>query len=78
IAYDYLIIATGAQNNFFNFEPIKDKLLTLKSIPDALDIRSFLFQNLEKALSNETQDLPEVLNIAIVGGGPAGIELAGA
>lgn len=78
IPYDYLIIATGAQNNFFNFEPIKDKLLTLKSIPDALDIRSFLFQNLEKALSNETQDLPEVLNIAIVGGGPAGIELAGA
>lgn len=78
IAYDYLIIATGAQNNFFNFEPIKDKLLTLKSIPDALDIRSFLFQNLERALSNDTQDLPEVLNIAIVGGGPAGIELAGA
>ncbi len=78
IEYNYLIIATGAQNNYFNFEPIKDKLLTLKSIPDALDIRSFLFQNLEKALSNETQDLPEVLNIAIVGGGPAGIELAGA
>jgi len=78
ISYDYLVIATGAQNNFFNFEPIKDKLLSLKSIPDALNIRSFLFQNLEKALSNETQDLSEVLNIAIVGGGPAGIELAGA
>jgi NADH dehydrogenase len=76
--YDYLIVATGSQNNYFNFESIKDKLLTLKSIPDALDIRSFLFQNLEKALSNETQDLSEVLNIAIVGGGPAGIELAGA
>lgn len=78
IFYDYLIIATGSTTNYFNFEPIKDKLLTLKSIPDALNIRSFLFQNLEKALSNETQDLPEVLNIAIVGGGPAGIELAGA
>ena len=78
IFYDYLIVATGSKTNYFNFEPIKDKLLTLKSIPDALNIRSFLFQNLEKALSNETQDLPEVLNIAIVGGGPAGIELAGA
>lgn len=78
ISYDYLIIATGSQTNYFNFEPIKDQLLTLKSIPDALNIRSFLFQNLEKAISNETQDLPEVLNIAIVGGGPAGIELAGA
>ena len=29
ISYDYLIIATGSQNNFFNFEPVKDKLLTL-------------------------------------------------
>ncbi|MEZ4873887.1 MAG: NAD(P)/FAD-dependent oxidoreductase [Flavobacteriaceae bacterium] len=78
ISYDYLVIATGSQNNYFNFEPIKDKLLTLKSIPDALNIRNFMYQNLEKALSNETQDLEEVLNIAIVGGGPAGIELAGA
>lgn len=79
IAYDYLIIATGSQNNFFNFEPIKDKLLTLKSIPDALDLRSFVFQNLEKAMEdNQSEPLNEILNIAIVGGGPAGIELAGA
>ncbi|MEZ4857969.1 MAG: NAD(P)/FAD-dependent oxidoreductase [Flavobacteriaceae bacterium] len=77
-SYDHLIIATGSQNNYFNFETIKDQLLGLKSIPDALNIRSFLFQNLEKAISNNTQDLEEVLNIAIVGGGPAGIELAGA
>ncbi len=79
IAYDYLIIATGSQNNFFNFEPVKDKLLTLKSIPDALNLRSFIFQNLEKAMeNNQKEPLDEILNIAIVGGGPAGIELAGA
>ncbi|CAN0533133.1 unnamed protein product, partial [Scytosiphon promiscuus] len=78
IAYDYLIIATGSQNNFFNFEPVKDKLLTLKSIPDALNLRSFIFQNLEKAMEdNQKEPLDEILNIAIVGGGPAGIELAG-
>lgn len=35
ITYDFLIIATGSQNNFFNFEPVNDKLFTLKSIPDA-------------------------------------------
>jgi NADH dehydrogenase len=78
-SYDYLIIATGSLSNFFNFEPIKNKLLTLKSIPDALNIRSFIFQNLEKGLAkpkNETLD--EILSIAIVGGGPAGIEIAGA
>ena len=79
ISYDYLIIATGSQNNFFNFEPVKDKLFTLKSIPDALNLRSFIFQNLEKAMEdNQKELLDEILNIAIVGGGPAGIELAGA
>ncbi|GEQ86286.1 NADH dehydrogenase [Patiriisocius marinistellae] len=79
ISFDYLIIATGSQNNFFNFEPVKERLLTLKSIPDALNLRSFIFQNLEKAMEdNQRASLDEILNIAIVGGGPAGIELAGA
>jgi len=79
ISYDYLVIATGSQNNFFNFEPVKDQLLTLKSIPEALNLRSFIFQNLEKALANTGDEpLEEIMNIAIVGGGPAGIELAGA
>ncbi|GGD43134.1 NAD(P)/FAD-dependent oxidoreductase [Muriicola marianensis] len=79
IPFDYLIIATGSQNNFFNFEPVKDRLLALKSIPEALNMRSFIFQNMEKALANvDDEPLEEIMNIAIVGGGPAGIELAGA
>lgn len=79
VSYDFLVIATGSQNNFFNFEPVKDKLLTLKSIPDALNMRSFIFQNLEKAMANTNgEPLEEIMNIAIIGGGPAGIELAGA
>ena len=79
IAFDYLIIATGSRNNFFNFESIKKVLLPLKSIPDALNLRSFIFQNLEKSLSKQDEEeVEEILNIAIVGGGPAGIELAGA
>ncbi|MCM4164853.1 MULTISPECIES: NAD(P)/FAD-dependent oxidoreductase [unclassified Arenibacter] len=79
IPYDYLVIATGSENNFFNFEHIKDQLLTLKSIPDALNMRSFIIQNLERAMvDNSKEPLEEIMNIAIVGGGPAGIELAGA
>ena len=79
VSYDYLVIATGSQNNFFNFEPVKDKLLTLKSIPDALNMRSYIVQNLEKAMANvDPEPLEEIMNIAIIGGGPAGIELAGA
>lgn len=79
IYYDYLVIATGSQNNFFSFEPIKKKLFPLKSIPDALNMRSFIFQNLEKSLTKlRNESVEEVLSIAVVGGGPAGIELAGA
>lgn len=78
--YDELIIATGSETNYFGFEPLKNKILTLKSIPDALNIRSFIFQNLEKALRNNLKDesLEEIMSIAVVGGGPAGIEMAGA
>lgn len=79
IDFDYLVIASGSENNFFNFEPVKDKLLTLKSVPDALTLRNRIFQNLEMALANNRNEpLEEIMNIAIVGGGPAGLELAGA
>ena len=47
VSYDILVIATGSGNNFFNFEPIRDKFLPLKTITDALNLRSFLMQNLE-------------------------------
>jgi len=79
IAFDYLVIATGSQNNFFNFEPVKESLLSLKSIPDALNLRSFIFQNLERSLVvKRSGEKTLLMNIAIVGGGPAGVELAGA
>ncbi len=80
IKYDQLIIATGSQTNFFNFsEETKKHLLSLKSVPEALDIRSFIFQNLERSLVKwEGETLDEIISIAVVGGGPAGIEVAGA
>ncbi len=79
IGYDFLVIATGSTNNFFNFEPIQEKLLPLKSITDALDIRSFVMQNLEKVLTiSDLQQQEQIVNVSIIGGGPAGIELAGA
>lgn len=79
VPYDYLVIATGSRTNFFNFEPVSDQFLDLKAIPDALNIRSYIYQNLEKAIANYTgEPIEEIMNVAIVGGGPAGIELAGA
>jgi len=78
IPYDYLVIATGSTNNFFNFEPIKNKFFSLKSVTDALDIRSFLMQKLEKTIAQLDKQNQENINLVIIGGGPAGIELAGA
>jgi NADH dehydrogenase len=78
IVYNYLVIATGCTTNYYNFEPVKNKLLTLKSITDALDIRSFIMQNLEEAsVVGDPLKQESLINIAIVGGGPAGIEIAG-
>jgi len=79
IDYDHLVIATGSSTNFFNFDSKKGKLLSLKSVVEALDIRSFIMENLEKAmLASTITKQQELINIAIVGGGPAGIEMAGA
>ena len=79
IHYDYLVVATGSTTNYFNFEPIKDKLLTLKTVPDALNIRSYVLQNFEKAVAERNPEyFKELTNIAIVGGGATGLELAGA
>jgi NADH dehydrogenase len=80
LSYDYLIIATGSTTNFFNLpEETTSKMMQMKDIPQALDIRSFILQNYEEALLvDDLQAKQALLNIAIVGGGPTGVELAGA
>jgi NADH dehydrogenase len=75
--YDYLVLATGSNNNFFNFTPIKHELLPLKSVGEALDIRSNLYQNLEQINFVDEGQRKGLMNIAVVGGGPAGVEVAG-
>lgn len=79
ITYDYLVVATGATNNFFGLENIQKNALSMKSVTDAIYIRNYILSNLEKAL-NETnpEKISSFLNIAIAGGGPTGVELAGA
>jgi NADH dehydrogenase len=79
IPYDYLVLAMGSTNNYFNFEPVRDKLFPLKSLTDALNLRSIIMQNLERSLVIENAgDQEETVNVAIIGGGPAGLEMAGA
>ena len=79
IKYDYLVIASGSTNNFFSFDSISSSLMPMKSVVDALNLRSFILQNFEKALlTNKISEQEELINIAIVGAGPTGVELAGA
>lgn len=79
LRYDYLVLATGSATNFFSFDPQKDNLLSLKSIPDALDMRSTIIQNIERAANRtDKKGVPQPINVVVIGGGPAGVELAGA
>ncbi len=78
--FDYLVIATGSTTNFFKFpETEAGKMQQMKDIPQALDLRSYILENFEEALLTFDELRKEALiNIAIVGGGPTGVELAGA
>jgi NADH:ubiquinone reductase (H+-translocating) len=76
--YEYLIIATGCKTNFFGNEKIEENAMTLKSTYDAITIRNHILQTFEKIISAGDQERQGYLNLAIVGAGPTGVELAGA
>ncbi len=79
IFYDYLIIATGSETNYYGNENIMKYSMPMKTIPEALDLRSLVLQNLEAALlTNDLDERQRLMNFVIVGGGPTGVELAGA
>lgn len=79
IQYDYLILAAGATTNFFGNRNIEENTLPMKTVTEAMALRNTILSTLEKA---ETEDNPEklqaLMNFVIVGGGPSGVEIAGA
>lgn len=75
-SYDYLIIASGAKTNYFGNVEIEKNSLSLKSTFKAMTIRNKTLMNFEKILYEDDKDA--LYNIVIVGGGPTGVELAGA
>ncbi|MDX1462935.1 MAG: NAD(P)/FAD-dependent oxidoreductase [Marinirhabdus sp.] len=79
LSYDYLVIATGTRTNFFGNKQIEEKSMPMKSVPQALDIRSLMLQNIEEAdLTESEEERKQLLNFVVAGGGPTGVELAGA
>lgn len=79
IGYDYLVIATGSTTNFFGNKEIEHYAMPMKTIPEALNLRYLILQNLEEAVLKKTHEEREpFLNFVLVGAGPTGVELAGA
>lgn len=79
IRYDCLVIATGSRTNFFGNSSLEAASHGMKNIPEALDLRSLILQNFERALLTSNLDKRDALmNFVVVGGGPTGVETAGA
>jgi len=77
--YDVLVIATGANTNFFGNQSIIDHALPMKTTAEALELRYRFLHNFEKAVSAKNEkDLQSLMTIIVVGGGPTGVELSGA
>ncbi|MDT0676242.1 NAD(P)/FAD-dependent oxidoreductase [Autumnicola musiva] len=79
IVYDYLIIATGTKTNFFGNKSIEKNGMWMKTVPQALNIRSLILENLEQAvITDNEEERRALLNFVIVGAGPTGVEMSGA
>ncbi|WP_297869235.1 NAD(P)/FAD-dependent oxidoreductase [uncultured Flavobacterium sp.] len=79
IKYDYLVIATGSKTNYFGNKEIERNSMAMKTIPQSLNIRSLILENFEQALlTNDIDERHSLMNFVLVGGGPTGVELAGA
>ena len=78
IHYDDLVLAAGATTNFFGNKNIEASALPMKSVSESMRLRNTILQNLERAETEDNETRKQALmNIAIVGGGPSGVEIAG-
>ena len=79
IHYDYLVIATGSNTNFFGNSEIESYAMPMKNMPEALNLRGLILQHLEKALIiTDKAEKDALMTFVVVGGGPTGVELSGA
>jgi NADH:ubiquinone reductase (H+-translocating) len=78
INYHHLVLAFGADTNFFGNSRLQELALPMKSVSEALGLRNRLLQNFEDAIVVENEDDRQgLLNIVVVGGGPTGVEISG-
>jgi NADH dehydrogenase len=76
--YDYLVLATGTESNFFGIENIRKAALPMKTVDDAIEMRNYLLQKTEEAtIATDETEKKKLTTIVIAGGGPTGVEVAG-
>ncbi len=79
IAFDYLVISAGARTNFFGFDTLEEHGLQLKDLDTAVKTRNHLLSMFEQAShEGDAEKRKAMLTFVIVGGGPTGVETAGA
>jgi len=79
IRYDYLVLAHGANNAYFGNVQMQRYSKGMKTIAEVLDLRNSLLMNFENALTAQNDEERDMLmSIVIIGGGPSGVEIAGA
>jgi len=77
--YDYLVISSGVNSNFFGMKNMEEYAIPMKSASEAMALRNRLLQSFEKAVTLRDQnERRSLLNVIVVGGGPTGVEVAGA
>jgi len=79
VKYDYLVLAHGATNSYFGSVQMQQHSKGMKSIAEVLDLRNSILLNFENSLLAKDENERDILlNIVIIGGGPSGVEIAGA
>lgn len=79
VPYDFLVLAAGTTNNFFGMPELVDEVFTIKSTAEALRCRNEILSLLERAaIEPDAARRRRLLSFVVVGGGPSGVEIAGA
>lgn len=79
MAYDYLVLATGAQTDYFGNDALAAETLPLKDLGDGLTVRNHIMSRIEASRwAGDAGERRALVTFAVVGGGPTGVEMAGA
>ena len=79
INYDVLVLSVGTKTNFFGLEDMERNAVRMKTVSQAMELRNMILEGFEKALLTESiEERNRLMTFVIVGGGPTGVETAGA